>query len=336
MAEAVFHSTQIGVETTFGTSVAATTVLPLDAGSGYAVLDRAPEIPDEDYGRAVRNAQSGRGSTGVRLVTGSMAAPACFESGLGQLLNMCLGVDVPTGGPTYIHTHTGISTSDTLKNYTIEINNDLQDFEIPSVTITRLTLGFDRLSSPGNAMWRWSADFQGVDLVKAAATGALSAPATLETMEGHLTILSEGSIATAYGSLAALTASLERYELSIENPRPPRVTGSATTDVASSWGLGKRLVTVSEDLKFTSTTVTNVFDMFNVAGSVPTERRQRIAIDGSGVNAATIDHQLEYKNVNIEESDGEIIVSVDAEAVYNSTLASDLVLILTNTVSVWP
>ena len=335
MAEAVFHSTQIGVETTFGTSVPATTVLPLDAGSGYAVLDRASEIPDEDVGRSIRNGLSARGSTGVRLVTGSMAAPACFQN-LGHMLNMCLGVDVPSGAGPYAHTHTGIISSDTLKNYTLEINNDLQDFEIPSVTITRFTLGFDRLSAPGNAMWHWSADFQGVDLVKAAATNSLSAPALLETMEGHYTILSEGAIGTAFGSLSALTGSLERYELTIENPRPPRVTGSASTDVASGWGLGKRLVTVSQDLKFTSTTVTNFFDIYNVSGAVPTERRQRVLIDGSGNMSCSIDHRLQYKNVNIEESDGEIIVSVDAEAVYDATLATDLVIIDNNDTATLP
>lgn len=334
MAEASLRSIQIGPESAFGTSVAATTILPVDPGSGYFADDRATEIPDEDVGRALRNAQSGRASHGVRLVTGSLSAPACFQN-LGHWLEMIVGTDSVAGSASpYTHTHTNVHSSDTLTNYTIEFNDDVQDFDIASCTITRLTLGFSELSAPGNAMWTVSADIQGQSMVKATATSALTIP-TLETMEGHLTTLALGDTATAYGSLTGLSAHLLRYELSLERPRSPRKYGGST-DTADGWGFGKALATVSMGLKFSTDSISGVYDHFNVSGGLATARRARIAIDGSGNNAATIDHQLNKIKVAPAESNGEIILDVTAEAEYNTTLASDLVIAITNDVAALP
>jgi len=79
MAEAAYRVVQLGRQSSFATAVAATTRFPCDPGSGEFTLNRASEIPDEDLGRAIRNAQPGRGSHGVRIATATLSAVARFE-----------------------------------------------------------------------------------------------------------------------------------------------------------------------------------------------------------------------------------------------------------------
>jgi len=71
MSEAVFRVLQLGHQSAFGSGTAATTIFPVDPGSGEFELDRAIESPDEDYGVIARH-QQGRGSNGVRIATGNV------------------------------------------------------------------------------------------------------------------------------------------------------------------------------------------------------------------------------------------------------------------------
>lgn len=327
MAEGIYRGIQLGQEVTYGTDVAATTVYPTDPGSGEFTLNRATEIPDEDFQTQIANL-GGRGSHGVRIATGSLSSQARFED-LGHPIQMFGAAAVYTGAGPYTQTYTFGATSSTYKSYTVESNNDVQDFTATGVVATGFELGFDEIAPGENTMWKVSADLQANNLVKDTATAALTAPATLETIEGHLTTIKQGTTATAYGSLAELSAHLVSYQLSCEQDKPLRPYGSAT-DFATSVGLRKRTATVNMMLKFSATTVSDIWDIFTVAGALPTERRVRIVATGSGTKSLTIDHRLLYTDVHLEPDgrDGEILVSVEARATYDSTLATDLVLVI--------
>ena len=250
-------------------------------------------------------------------------------------LQMTIGTPVITAGTPTTYTFTGDSTSSTVKSYTIEVADDTQDWKVTSVLGTQLDMSFDALTAPGNAMWNASLTLQGIDKAKATATSSLSAPAALETMEGHLTTLSVGPVGTAFADLTALTASLKSLSISISDPKPLRVYGG-TADVATAAGRQKREITFEAQLKESATTVAE-FDIFNVAGGLPTDRRWRVAIDGSGNNSMTVDARVRYTAFNVEpEVDGERLFHVTGYAVYDSTLSSDIQVILKNNVTSIP
>lgn len=324
MAESIYRGIQLGKETTFETEVDATTIYPTDEGSGEFTLNRATEIPDEDYGTQIAHL-GGRASHGVRIATGSLSSQARFED-LGQLLRMMYAAPVYTGAGPYTQTYTAGATTTTYESMTLEVNNDTQDMIATGVVATSLDLGFDEIAPGENVMWTVSADLQAANLIKGTATAALSIPSVLETIEGHLTTIKQGTTATAFGSLSELSAHLVSYRIRGEQEKPLRPYGSAT-DVASAIGLRKRRCTVNAMLKFSATTVSDIWDIFTVAGSLPTERRWRIAATGSGTKSLTIDHRLLFTDVHLEPDgrDGEYLVSVEALATYDATLATDVV-----------
>lgn len=327
MAEGIYRGIQLGQEVTFGTEVDATTVYPTDPGSGEFTLNRATEIPDEDFQTQIASL-GGRASHGVRIATGTLSSQARFED-LGHLIQMFGAAAVVTGAGPYTQTYTFGATTSTYKSYTLESNNDVQDFIGTGVVATSLDVGFDEIAAGENTMWTVSADLQAANWVKGTATAALAAPTVLETIEGHLTTIKQGTTATAFGSLAALDAHLVSYRLNMEQDKPLRPYGSAT-DVASAIGLRKRTVNVSAMLKFSATTVSDIWDIFTVAGSLPTERRWRVAATGSGTKSLTLDHRILFTDVHIEPDgrDGEMLVAVEGIAPYDSTLASDLVAVI--------
>ena len=333
MAEAVFRVLQIGEETTFGTSVAATTIYPCDPGSGEFELDRSVLSPDEDYGIIPRH-QANRGVNGVRIATGSLSSHARYED-LSHILKMTLSDDTVTGAGPYVHTFTGDTSSHTVKPYTFEVADDTQDWDVVSVHCESLELGFDTLSAPGNSPWTLSADLRGIDKVKSTATAALTAPSELETIEGAFTQLYEGTDATAFASLAELANSLVSYRVTIADPKPLRIYGASTGDIATAFGRQKREISFEAQLKLSADTVTNVYDIFNVTGSFPDDRRWRIETTGSGTKGMTIDGRVRFTSVNVDPDvrDGERVLSVNGYYVYDSTLASDIVIAITNGVA---
>lgn len=323
MAEAAFRKLQIGAESVFGTEVDATLIFPCDPGSGEFTLNRATEVPDEDWGRAARN-QTGRGSHGVRIATASLSAPARFQD-VGHIFNMSMGSATTTGSGTYTHVWKNDMTSKTVKPYTFESTDGVQPFIDTGVLCTGFQLGFDALGAGQNSMLNISADLQSANHSQGTATSGLSDPSTLETMEGHLVTIKIGTVATAFGLLSELTGSLVQYQLDNRTDQPLRPYGG-TADVATDYGRLKAEGDVTFLLKVSSDNVDATFDIFNVAGAVPTERRARITIDGSGDNVMHIDHRLLFTSVTVEPDgrDGERLISVTASRMYDSTIATDL------------
>ena len=328
MAEASYRKLQIGKESALGTEVDATLIFPCDPGSAEFTLDRATEVPDEDYGRSVRN-QTGRGSHGVRVATASLSAPLRFED-CGHVFNMALGSATTSGSGTYTHVWDRDTTAATINSYTVESDDGVAPFIATGVVCTSFQIGFDAIGPGQNQMWTVSADLQAANVTQGTATGGISDPTTLETMEGHLTTISMGPVGTAFASLSAVGTALVSYQYSDTFEKPGRPYGGS--DTFSSVGALKGIGEVTILLKVSSATIDESWDIFAVAGGVPTERRVRISVDGSGDNAFTIDHRLLFTDVHIEPDgrDGERLVSITAETMYDSTLGSDVELTLTS------
>ena len=337
MSEIVFDRLQLGVQTGTpaapGAAVDATFVFPIDAGLIDPELDRGYESPDEDYGMLARH-QPGRGSYGLRGGSVPITAVARFED-LMRLLEMRLAGGVtPTGTNPYTWTYTMDNTSDTTKVYTAEVGSESSSdqYELSTCTITDFEIGFDSLTAPGDHPWKVTATLKSLNRSVAALTAALTAPASMETIEGHLTTLSEGATGTAFGSLSELANHLKQYRLRISGDRPYRAYGGPS-DVPTGYGILKPEVTIEALVKVSSTSKTNIHDIYNAAGAVAAERRWRVSAAGSGSNVFRLDHRVRFDTVKREDVDGEACYRVNAHTVYDSTLASSLQAVLINTIS---
>ena len=334
MAKLVFDKIQLGRQSAFITSVPATTVFPGKATSFD--MDRGYLNPDEDFGR-LDDESPGRGSWGVRGASWQIAAPLRFQDWM-HIGDMHFGLSVVSGGGPYTHTLTSDATSLTPKPYTIEMGSEtaLDQWEIHGCLATSVSLGFDALSAPGNSPWMIDASGIGIGRAIAARTSALSPPATLETAEGHLTLLKEGPVATAFASLSELAASLKMFRLTSSVPYTLRAHGSAA-DTADSYGVsGKAGITFEALVAIGSTASTDTHDIFNVSGSVLTERRWRIAIDGSGNNTMTLDGRVRFRTVDRGEHEGQALYAIAGSYVYDATLAGRLQTITINDIATIP
>lgn len=345
MSEGIFQVVQLGRQTNVGTAVAATTIFPVDTGFLGFNLDRAPLSPDEDFGSPSREI-SGRESYGARWATASLPFIARYQD-LVHALEMhvaAIAGGTPTGtaspftyGYTYDETTNLLSAS--LKPYTLEygVPGSTQDeWRAFGVLADTFDLGFDALSVPGNMPLKGTLGLVALGRDRNAMTGSLSAPATLETIEGHSATLSEGSGATAFGSLAAVPATFKQFHLNSGHSAVGRVYGSSS-DIASSVGRsGKGEITFDALVAINSTTKTDIDDIFEVAGSLPTERRWRVAFTGTGVNALTIDARVRFRVVDRGDHEGERLYAVTGVWVKDATLAGRGKFTLTDAVATIP
>jgi len=345
VSEGVFNIVAFGRQSNIATAVAASTIFPVDAGFLGFELDRATESPDEDYGSTSRE-QSGRESHGVRWATASLPFVARFQDFI-HVMEMhvaAISGGTPTGtaspytyGAVFDETSSLLNVA--LKPYTIEygVDGTTQDeWRAVGVIASDLELGFDALSAPGNSMWKGTLGLVAIDREANAITGTATAPATLETMEGHLTTLAEGPVGTAFASLSALTGSLKQFGLRSSNNAVGRAYGG-TSDKATSIGRSdKGTVEFDALIGISSTSKTDVHDIYNVSGSVVTERRWRITVTGSGVNALTIDARVRFRAVNVGEHEDERLYAVSGVFVYDSTLLGRGKFTLTNAVATIP
>jgi hypothetical protein len=275
----------------------------------------------------VRN-HNGRASHGIRLVTGSVSAVATYQT-LPHFLQMALaGADTTGSASPFTHLFTGDATSDTTKSYTWEVYDDTEDWIGVGIKIPSWELGFDAVAAGENAPWMFSGDLQGVDLATGTATASLTVPAA-ETIEGHLSTMYEDDTSTAFASLTELEGDLISFSISVADEKPPRP--YAGTDTFTSTGRRKRVGTVRMVFREHADTTAATFDIYNVAGAVPTYRRYRIEAAGSGVNELILDFQALITDCHIEEArDGERVYSVTAETVDDATLTTDLELTVIN------
>jgi hypothetical protein len=340
MTEAVFNKVQLGQQSAVGTAVATTTVFPVDAGFEGFELDRAQESPNEDFGSSSRE-MAGRASTGLRGITGSLPFTGRFQDFM-HVQQMHFDTATTAGAGPYTHTtifdDSGAALSAALKPYTFHygvIGSTQDEWKATGVIATGLDFGFDALSAPGNSMWKGTLNLIGLDRVNATMTAAQTAPATLETMEGHKTVITDGSTSTAFASLASL-AGLRAFSFSSELNATLRAYGG-TTDIATVIGQSdKGNVEFDAMIAIASGAKTSLIDVYEVAGEVVTERRFRVTIDGTGNNVATLDFRARFNAVNVGTDNGERLYAAHGVFVYDATLASRAKWITTNDVATIP
>jgi hypothetical protein len=343
MSEGVFNIVAFGRQADIATAVAATTIFPVDAGFLGFELDRASESPDEDFGSTSRE-YPGRESYGVRWATANLPFVARFQDIVHALEMHVDTIGTPTGTASpytwpYTFDETGSDLNTALKPYTIEygVDGSTQDeWYAYGVVADTLELGFDALSAPGNSMWRGSLGLVAINRAPHAITGTATAPATLETMEGHLTTFAEGATSTAFGSLSTVSATLKAFSFTSSLGAVGRAYGGAS-DLASRIGRSQKgEVTFEAMVAINSTTDTDILDIYEVAGSVPTERRWRLTVDGSGDNSLIIDFRCRFRAVNVGEHENERLYSVSGVWVYDSTLGGRGKFTLANAVATIP
>ena len=344
MTEAVYNIIQFGRQANVATAVAATTLFPADAGFLGFELDRAAESPDEDFGSPSRE-QAGRESYGVRWATASLPFVARFQDFMHPMEMHVDTIGTPTGTASpysYVWTFDetgGALLSDVVKPYTFEygVDGSTQDeWRAYGVVADALELGFDALSAPGNSMWRGTLGLVGIAREATAITAGQSAPATLETMEGHLTTLAEGSTSTAFGSLSVLTGSLKQFSFRSANSAVGRAYGGSS-DLATGIGRSaKGEVEFDALIGISATSKTDIHDIFNVAGSIPTERRWRLTCSGTSPNSLTIDFRCRFRAVNLGDHEDEHLYAVNGVWVKDSTLGGRGTFTLANAVATIP
>jgi hypothetical protein len=332
MTEQVYRVVQIGVESTPGTGVAATTQLALDAA--VPALERGSQFGGEDYGRSIRN-HAGRGYHGLRASSMPFSCDVNFEQVMYLLEMFMAGGIVPTGTNPYTWVYVMEGGANTQKTYTIEegvVGSTQDEWEMVGSMVDDLTIEYDALAAPGAQPWRASGTFVGFNRAVATMTPALTLPA-LETAMGHLTILKEGTTATAFASLTELAASLIRFSLAMNRNRVRRVYGS-TSDVATGWGLSEKATGAFEAMvKINATSKTDTLDIWNAAGGALGERRWRVEAVGSGTKKLDVDLRTGFTEVGIDTRDGERVYAVKGEIVDDSTLTGPTAITVVNSVA---
>ena len=337
MAELVFEKLQLGKQgATAGTPVAATTVFPVNPGAAMADLNRMIDSPDEDFGLLSRH-QPGRASYGMRAAALTLPFQLRYQDIMSILEMRMAGGVVPTGGGPFTWVYTNDDSSDSTRYYTMEVGSETaQDqWQVTGAIVEDLEFSFANLAAAGNSPWLGNATVVGINRGINNLTGGQSAPASMETVEGHLTIMSEGTTATAFAGLAALSASLVAFKVKIAGPRPIRAYGSAS-DVGTAFGIKKRESSFEAVVKVSATSKTDIHDIFNAAGAVAGERRWRIATTGSGTNAWTVDGRVRFDAVKTFDRDGERTYMITGHYVKDATLGGDLQITLVNGVATLP
>lgn len=322
MSELVFHKIQWGQEAVEGVPVAATTVFPTDVGA-VSDLDRAPFSPDEDYG-GISRTRPGRPYYGVRASKVTATGELRFEDCISLFAMHFQGGVTPTpSGGLYSWVFTGDETSDSLKTRTIEEGTiDGQAYQIPGGLVDTLTLGYNALAAPGDSPWTFTANIIGWAREPVTFTAAVSAPSNMETIQGHLTTLAEGSNSVAYGSLTELANSLIMYKLTSNANLRLRAYGNSSQDRASAHGRKRHEITFEAMLKVSTAVKNDIWSIYNALGPVQQKRRWRIKANGGTGQALTIDHTVQFSSVPTGDRDGEFTYHVQGEATFDPSLGA--------------
>jgi len=243
----------------------------------------------------------------------------------------------PTGvGPyVWVYPFHGANPT-TLKTLTIEegvLSSTQDEWEMVGSVVDELTLEYDALAAPGAQPWRLSGTFLALNRAVATLTPALSLPA-LETVMGHLTILKEGTTATAFAALTELSASLVRFSMTTSRSRVRRAYGAASGDVAQGWGFSEKATgTFEMMLKVSATTKTSTLDIWDASGGALGERRYRVEAVGSGTKKLQVDFRGAQTRVGIEDRDGERVYMISGEIADDTTLAAPAQVTVTNSMA---
>ena len=310
MSDAIFNIIQIGQQADTTTAVPAAVLFPVDAGA-VIDADRSPSNPEEDYGQNAM-AQPGRGHYGLRAASLSITGDVRAED-FPEILEMHAAGGIVAGGGAGAYTwdYTWDIDEDTKTRYTIEggaVDTANDQWRAVGCLVDTLEIGFDALTAPGNAPWKFTAGVEALYREQHALTPALSAPSTLETFEGHMTSMYEGATGTAFGSLAELTGSLKSFKLSSTLGLARRAYGGIV-DYASAWGQAQRkALNFTAEIAINATSKSNIHDVYETAGSLMTERRWRILTRGSRL---TTQNEVQVATINGAPTGGTFTLSFE-------------------------
>lgn len=342
MSEDVFNVVQIGQQAgTFsapGAAVPATFLYPISSRI-TPDLERGGTYPEMDRGRNVRN-MGGSGYLGVRRGVVTLPSEVRYEDIMPILRMIYAGGVVPTGVGPYVWLYPFEAGAPTLVPCTIETGNiDLAaaQEQMPSCLVSQLTMGFAAVTAGQASPWTLSADLIGFDRSVSPLTAALApVAAALETVQGHLTRLYEGTVATAFASLAELPGSLRSYTQTAQRNLIARAYGSAS-DLPTKFGFTamstatyELVVAVSANAK------TDLHDVWNTSGASLGERRLRIKAIGSGTKVFTIDARAGLYAIPWDDGDGERVYKITGEFSDDTTLAASHTVSITNSVATIP
>lgn len=328
MSEQVYNVVQIGSQggTTVapGAAAAATILFPisdkinpdLDLGSVYPALDR---------GRNVRNL-GGSGYHGVRKAGVTLPSEVRFEDIKWILEMIYAGGVAPSGSGPYTWLYPFEAGAPTIIPMTLETGNiDLAAAQerLVSCMVSSLTLGFASVTAGQASPWTLSAEIVAFDRAVTALTGSLAPVADpLETVQGHLTRFYEGTVATAFGSLAELTGSLKSFTMTPSRNTIIRAYGSAA-DLGTKFGFSDLSNTTYELVVAVSATAkTNLHDVWNTSGATLGERRIRIQASGSGSKKFTVDARAGLFAEPWDDVDGERVYKISGEFADDTTLGA--------------
>lgn len=339
MSENVFNLIQLGRQSgTFaapGSAAAASFIFPVDGPVAFD-LERGSAIPQQDRGRNSRNS-AGTGYHGVRRAGATLPFEAHYEDLMDILEMHCAGSISPSGSGPYVWAYPFEAVSPTIFPYTAEGGNtDIASAEqvLRSVLVSQLTLGFPNVKAGQASPWAGSATLLGIDRTATALTGSLAARTGLETIQGHLTTIAEGTTGTAFASLGVLAGSLRMYTQTSNRSLTLRAYGS-TSDLATGFGFSEKSNTTFEALiAVSSTAKTDFHDIWNVASPAALgERRWRLKAIGNSGKILTIDARVAITSVTFDEDEGERLFRVSGEMVDDATLGAPWLATITNSIA---
>lgn len=339
MSENVYDIVQLGAQVgTFvapGVAVPATIKYPisdhispeLDLGSAYPKLDR---------GRNVKNL-GGSGYHGVRKASVPLPSEVRFEDIWWLLERIYAGGIIPTGSNPYTRVYpyeTGAASVIPMTIETGNIDSAAAQERLVSALISSLQMGFTTIDPGSASPWTLSADILAFDREVSALTPGLTEVANpLETVQGHLTRLYEGSVATAFGALAELGSSLKSFTMTAERSLALRAYGS-TSDRASKFGYTDMSNATYELVVAVSPTAkTDLHDTWNTSGATIGERRLRVKAIGTGSKVFQIDARAGMFAIPWDDANGERVYKVTGEFADDATLDASHVITLVNTIA---
>ena len=317
---------QRGLETTSGTAVAATAIQPILGGWLKEHIDR--EFPNEMRNSFIRHYRNFPLATYVEI-GGLTIAPtftdlawwcSLFLKGLGAGAPRKPTGSGPTNTSVYTYAHTPTVASDDLNTATLEMGDDVQNFQVPYVLGNGLQLGWSA-SGPMTV----SMNLLGQRAVAAAKTAALSVVGD-EDIVGPLTTV---KIDTSTIGTTAVTT-VKEMSWGIDNGWSQEFVLDGNLYARGAHRSDDRTALLSATLLFSSATeYTSVFQNYAAGGGTP----RKIRIETSGTNIATsapatnrkmtVDWYGVWEDADFDTINGQRAVKFSGRSQYDATATND-------------
>jgi hypothetical protein len=340
MPESVFHvvhlGRQAGTMSDPGTEVGGDKVLYPVSEAVIIELDRATEYPAQDWGRNAA-ARAGTGYHGVRGASFSLASQLRFEDFMYLAESHYAGDVTPAslGGGVYQWVYPLESGIPTLVPLTVESGSEsaIDQWAAVGAFCDELTLSFEDLDSPGAHPWTIESTWLALNRVARTLTPDPVLPTALEVAQGQNSLIKLGPVATAFGSLTELPASLISFSLATSRHMELRAYGG-DTDGASAVGFSEKTSgEVTMKLKIWADSKTRVYDEWENGSPFADDVRVRIDVPGSGSKQLYIDFALGMTAIPVGTRGGERVYEVTGQILDEDDLDAPAQITIENGIS---